>query len=67
MRGIPGTKMGKLLPPAATADELALLKRNCAIACVWYGLSEAATKRAQQSAHGSHKAARCYAAIVRSL
>ena len=67
MRGFPGTRRGELLPRAATADELALLKRNCAIACIWYGLFEAATKQAQQSADGSHKAARCYAAIVRSL
>lgn len=54
--------------PRATKEELSMVFANLLLTCSRYGLSEASTSRAWDSARIDHdKAARCYAAIVRSL
>ena len=68
MRGIAGTRRGKLRPRKATAEELGYLDRNFAVVAIYYDLSDEAIDVAWDAAIGSpSKAARCYAAIVRSL
>ena len=54
--------------PRATWDEIEELRDNCIAACLHYDLTIASSLMAMQSAKIDHdKAARCYAAIARSM